>query len=169
MRIFIYLLLLGYNVCMAAEWENEVNSKLDGLITQLNDGCSDEVKEARTLNRFKSGEGYLYAALISIEGQHCGNGNIEYLAVYDVGYERVTDEETVSRATYWLVGLAIVGGRGERFVDFKSLKFANRVFSMDAKTYKNDAMCCPSKPVILKYKLSFYGLSAVQPNPARSE
>lgn len=162
MRIVILLLLLGYNVCMAAEWQNEVNSKLDVLVTQPNDGCSDEVKEARTLYRFKSGEDYLYAALISIEGQHCGNGSIEYLAVYDVGFERVTDDKE-SRATYRLAGLAIIGGRGERFVDFKSLEFANGVFRMNAKTYKNDAMCCPSHPVILKYKLSFYGLSERRP------
>ncbi len=160
MRIIIFLLLLGSNFCIAAEWDSDVNSKLDGLVSQLNDGCSEELRDARMLYRYQRAEGYLYAALISIEGQHCGNGSIEYLAVYDVGFERITDDGDESQATYYLVGLVIVGGRGKRYVDFKSLKFANGVFRMDAKTYKNDAMCCPSYPMRLNYKLSFYGLSA---------
>jgi hypothetical protein len=45
MRIIIFLLLLGSNFCIAAEWDSDVNSKLDGLVSQLNDGCSDELSK----------------------------------------------------------------------------------------------------------------------------
>ncbi len=154
MRKFFFFLLLGFDVCIASEWKSEVKLKLDGLAEQLNDGCSSEVQDARTLYKFKNGESYLYATLISVEGQHCGNNSIEYLAVYDVGYECMRSDVGESPAHLRLAGFAIVGGRGKRFVDFKSLKFSNGIFSVSAKVYKNDAMCCPSLPMILKYKLS---------------
>lgn len=158
------LLFFCADVCLGADWRSEVGGKLNSLAKQLNDGCSSEVKEARKVYQFGKGEDAIYAALISLEGQHCGNANIEYLAVYRTGFTRPKDENDTPPDTYSLAALAIVGGRGERFVDFDSLKYAGEVFTLKAMGYHDDAMCCPSVPLVLRYKLSFYGLIEMQPN-----
>jgi hypothetical protein len=146
------------DVCLASDWRSSINAKLDALSLQLNDGCSVEVKDARKLYDFKNPEQELFASLISLEGQHCGNGSIEYLVIYRLGYERPATKEAKQVETYSLIALQIVGGRGERSVDFDSLKLNGNVFTLTARAYRNDPMCCPSLPVVLKYKLSFYGL-----------
>src|SRR5690349_11321468 len=126
------LLCVSCDVCLGSDWQDEVGRRLDNLVSQLNDGCSNEVKEARKLYEFGKGEEWISAALISIEGYHCGNGNVEYLAIYRIGYERPKDENDVPRETYWLSGLATIGQRGQRTVDFDSLKYSKGVFAMNA-------------------------------------
>jgi len=44
---------------------------------------------------------------------------------------------------------------------------ADRTLEADAVkrmrlAYNHDAMCCPSVPIVLRYKLSFYGLSELK-------
>jgi len=158
------VLLAGSSASFGADWRAEIGRKLDVLVTQLNDGCSEEVSEARKLYQFGAGEKQLFAALISVEGQHCGNGHIEYLGVYRIGYTRPKDERDHPKETYWLAALAIVGGRGQRMVDFETLKYNNETFTANALAYGEDPMCCPSVPIVLRYRVSFYGLTEVQPN-----
>lgn len=157
------LLLVATNACLAADWQTEVGARLDGLVEQFSDGCSTEVKPARRLYQFGKGDGAIFAALISVEGQYCGNGSMEYLAVYRVGHVRPKEENDKSPPTYWLAGQVIVGRRGERLVDFGSLKFENDVFTMKASGYNHDAMCCPSVPMVLRYNLSVFGLAETHP------
>jgi hypothetical protein len=161
-RLALALVALNSSYCFAADWRSSIDAKLTELASQLNDGCSTEVRDARKVYQFGSGENRVFAGLISVEGQHCGNGHIEYLAVYQLGYTEPKDERDVPITTYWLVGFAIIGGRGERMVDFETLKYRTGVFTMNAHAYHSDPMCCPSVPVELRYKLSFYGLTEMQ-------
>lgn len=147
------------NLCVADDWQLAVNKKLDFLVDQLNDGWSEEEKSKRKLVPIKNGDIQLYAGLLYIGGQHGGNGDAQYLAVYELGdgFQENGDDSHL-KPSYSLVGLAIIGGRSERYVNFTSFKFEEGVFKFDAMAYENDAMCCPSKPVKLRYKLTFYGL-----------
>jgi hypothetical protein len=163
-RIIAILLILISNLCFASTWQDDVNKKLDGLSAQLNDGWSSELKKARKIYRFKDGERELFASLISIEGHHGGNGNVEYLVVYELGDSRPENKNDKLQKKLWLIGYAIVGGRGERFVEFDSLKYDEKVFTLNAMAYENDPMCCPSKPIVIKYELSFYGLKELESN-----
>ena len=164
-RLLVSVALLAISsASVGADWRSEIGRKVDDLVTQLNDGCSSEVERARKLYQFGNGDDQIFAALVSIEGYHCGNGNTEYLAVYRTGYMRSKTESQVSAKTLWLSAVATVGGRGERMVDFETLKWRGQTFTLNAMVYNHDAMCCPSVPVVLRYKLSFFGLSELQPN-----
>ena len=164
-RVLVFAVLLTCSkLTFATDWRTEIGRKVDSLVNQLNDGCSTEVGNARKLYQFGSDEARIYAALVSIEGYHCGNGNTEYLAVYRTGYTRPKGENDTSADTYWLSALATVGGRGERMVNFDSLKWKDETFTLTAMAYNHDAMCCPSVPVVIRYKLSAFGLSELQPN-----
>ncbi len=157
-RIVFLILMIYTNISFADEWKSVVNGKLDILSTQLNDGWSEEEKDSRKVVPIKNGEQQLYVALLYVSGQHGGNGDVQYLVAYELSDTRPENEDDKNlKPSYRLVGLAIIGGRGERFVDFESMKFENGVFTFNAMAYDNDAMCCPSKPVTSKYKLTFYG------------
>jgi hypothetical protein len=164
--ILLSLLLVNSNLCFAADWRASINQKLDALAVQLSDGCSTEVREARKIHDLKGGDKHLFAALVSIEGQHCGNGNLEYLVVYELGYTRPRNENDTSRDAYGLVAVETIGGRGERVVDFESLKYSEGVFTLSALAYSNDALCCPSIPIVVRYDLTFFGLNQLQSNKA---
>jgi hypothetical protein len=77
----------------------------------------------------------------TIEGEHRGNGYVQYLAVF------TPRDGRLSPVTY-----AAVGGKGVRSVDLK--KIENSAIHLDTLDYgPKDALCCPSVKGETRYVL----------------
>ena len=92
-------------------------------------------------------------AFFSIEGFHGGNYHAEYVAFFEaLAPERMNGRDAKK---FRLIGVAQIGGRGQRTFDWASAKLSNNSVIVSGKKWADaDAGCCPSISTTAKFRVS---------------